>query len=202
MKRRGTFFAVQPDMRNQELSYQQLRKTLSPDEIDLQTVEKAEELGGIVGQSSAIAALQFGLETTHEGFNIYVAGLPRTGKMTAVRAFVEKLAGTKETPADWCYVQNFQDPYQPKCLQLPAGLAREFQQDVLKLMDKVRYGIPKAFESEELAAKREALIKAFEQKRNEQIQLLKTQVNEQGFTLQMTPHRMLMIPVWEGKVLT
>lgn len=187
---------------NHKLASNQLRKTFYPDAFDMKLVKESSELGGIVGQDRAIAGLQFGLDTTHEGFNIYVAGLPRTGKMTAVRAFVEKLAGSKETPADWCYVHNFADPYQPKFLKFPAGLAKEFQLDILKLMEQVRAGLPKAFESEEFGAKREAFIQALDAKRTEKLEQIKAQVNEQGFVLQITPHGLLLLPVWKGKILT
>ncbi len=46
-----------------------------------------------------------------EGFNIYVAGPPGSGKMTAVSSFLENVARIKDSPSDWCYVHNFDDPY-------------------------------------------------------------------------------------------
>jgi hypothetical protein len=44
--------------------------------------------------------------------------------MTAVRTFVERLTNAKAVPPDCCYVNNFDDAYQPKGYQLPPGRGR------------------------------------------------------------------------------
>jgi lon-related putative ATP-dependent protease len=122
--------------------------------------------------------------------------------MTAVRSFVEKLAASKKAPNDFCYVHNFKDASQPRYLALPAGLGAGFQQDVVKLMEKVHSGIRKALESEEFNAKREELVKIFEDQRSEKIEELKTHINERDFTMQITPHGVLLIPVLKGEILS
>ena len=55
-------------------------------------------------------SLQFGLEIQTEGFSIYVAGSPGTGRLTAVNSFITEHAKIKGPASDWCYVQNFKDP--------------------------------------------------------------------------------------------
>jgi hypothetical protein len=45
-------------------------------------------LDTIVGQQRAVQALDFGLGIRNVGFNVYVAGLPGTGKVTAVHTFL------------------------------------------------------------------------------------------------------------------
>ena len=75
----------------------------------------------IIGQERAVRALKFGLGIRTRGFNIYVAGFPGTGKTTAVKNFVEEIARGEPVPPDWCYVNNFSNPYEPKALKLAAG---------------------------------------------------------------------------------
>ena len=114
-----------------ELSPSQLYFPIDPQTLDITATEQLTPINGIVGQPRAVAALRFGLEIHDNGFNLYVAGPAGIGKMTAVRTFVEQLASTKAVPPDWCYVNNFDDPYQPKMYQVagwawspaPAGYA-------------------------------------------------------------------------------
>lgn len=84
-------------------------------------------MAGLIGQPRAAAALRFGLGIDGLGFHIYAAGPPGLSKMTAVQTFLQDTAARKESPPDWCYVNNFDDPYQPKALQLPAGQGRQLQ---------------------------------------------------------------------------
>ena len=60
------------------------------------------------------------------------------------------------------YVYNFQNQYQPNAISLPPGKAKVFQKDMANFVEEVRKDLPKAFESEDYAAKREATIGAIE----------------------------------------
>ncbi len=87
----------------------QLRRTFDPKMLGGETAAHLKTLEGIIGQKRAVSALQFGLEIHDKGFNIYVAGPPGIGKMTAVQAFLEERARRKAPPPDCCYVDNFED---------------------------------------------------------------------------------------------
>ena len=104
-----------------ELPPERLRRTFDPAQITLPATEAPPGDSGIIGQQRAVAALRFGLNMVDGGFNIYAAGPPGIGKMTAVQAFIEELAQRRPTPSDWCYVNDFDDPYQPRALRLPPG---------------------------------------------------------------------------------
>ena len=109
-----------------ELSPEQVRKVCEPSGLELQTTKEIGSLKGIIGQERAVGALQFGLDIPDRGFNIYVAGLPGTGKTTAVQSFLKERARSQPVPPDWCYVNNFQDPYRPQALRLPAAGGESF----------------------------------------------------------------------------
>ncbi len=177
----------------------QLRRTIDPTTLGIERTDQVPPLEGIVGQPRAVASLQFSLQIQDRGFNIYVAGLPGLGKMTAVRSFVEETARRQPTPPDWCYVNNFSDPYQPKVLQLPPGRGREFQQDMRALIARVRREIPKAFESEEYSARRDEIVKALERRRAEIFEQLQQRASQAGFALQPTPIGIVLVPVLGGR---
>ncbi|HLG93222.1 MAG TPA: hypothetical protein VI546_00125, partial [candidate division Zixibacteria bacterium] len=77
-----------------ELSPEKLRKTYDPKALGIAHTGELKPLVGIIGQKRAVSALQFGLGIEGKGFNIYVAGPPGIGKMTAVKTFLEELAAT------------------------------------------------------------------------------------------------------------
>jgi hypothetical protein len=63
-------------------------------------------------------------------------------------------------------VNNFDDPYQPQAVQLPAGQGHQLQQDVKTPIEHIRREIPKAFESEEYGSRRDEIGKALDQQRS------------------------------------
>jgi lon-related putative ATP-dependent protease len=185
-----------------ELSPEQLRRTFEPHALGIETTEHIEPLEGIIGQRRAVSALQFGLGIQELGFNIYVAGPPGIGKMTAVKSFLEELARRKETPPDWCYVNNFEDPYQPKALRLPPGWGARFAQDIKNLIEHVRRELPKVFESEEYSARRDEIVKAINQQREAIINRVQEKASQAGFLLQAAPFGILIVPVLGGRPLS
>ena len=113
-----------------ELSPEKLRKVFDPKTISCQTTEEISPLTEIIGQDRAVKALKFGLEIKERGFNIYVSGRPGTGRMTAVKDYLEETAKTKAVPDDWCYVNNFSNEYEPKALRLPPGKGKAFKDEM------------------------------------------------------------------------
>jgi lon-related putative ATP-dependent protease len=180
----------------------QLRRTFDSKMLGVETTAHLKTLEGIIGQKRAVSALQFGLEIHEKGFNIYVAGPPGIGKMTAVQSFLEDLARRKATPPDWCYVNNFEDSYQPKVCQLPARRGREFQQDMKSLIDHVRREIPKAFESEEYGNRRDAIIKTLDKQRAQALEKVNDHASKAGFMLQPTPLGLATVPMLKGQPLS
>jgi lon-related putative ATP-dependent protease len=158
-------------------------------------------LSEIIGQERAVRALKFGLGIKNHGFNMYVAGYSGTGRKTAVKNFVKAQAKTQPVPPDWCYVNNFGNQYEPKAIQLPSGKGKEFHQDMKNFIENTKNALPKAFESEDYAARREATIRGLEKQRKQLIDELNTKAQSEGFAIQTTPIGLLLIPVLDGKPL-
>jgi len=182
-----------------ELPAEKLRKECDLSLIHCETTNELTPLEQIIGQERAVRALKFGLGIKERGFNIYVAGYPGTGRTTAVKNFLEELAKAKPVPPDWCYVNNFSNEYEPKAMKLPAGKGKEFQKDMKAFVQNVRSALPKAFESEDYATKRDATIKVLESQRKELVAQLNAEAQRAGFVIESTPIGLLLVPVIKGK---
>jgi lon-related putative ATP-dependent protease len=180
---------------------EKLRASWDGEEMGCETTEDLQPLESIIGQERAIRALRFGLAIQDPGFNLYVAGLPGTGRTTAVKTYLDTIAKDKSVPHDLCYVNSFQDPYRPNALALPPGRATCFQKDVQTLVETAQSEIRQAFESEEYAAKRQDTVRSFQRERDELFSRLNERAREQGFGLQASPVGLLTVPLKNGKPL-
>jgi lon-related putative ATP-dependent protease len=185
-----------------ELAVDRLRKVCDARTMGCLTSAEMTGLETLIGQERAMRALRFGLGIQELGFNIYVAGLPGTGKATAVRQFLEDLAAEKAAPSDWCYVNDFDDPYRPRALQLPPGRGKALEEDMQRLVEAVQDEIRRAFESEEYATQRDQIVHAFEQRREELLAQVTEQAEREGFLIQVTSIGLATIPARKGKPLS
>ena len=182
-----------------ELPAEKLRRECDPKVLRCESTKDISPLEEIIGQARAVRALRFGLDIKERGFNIYVAGYPGTGRMTAVKDFLQEMAKKKPIPPDWCYVYNFRNPYEPKAIQFSPGKGKIFQKDMANFISEARRALPKAFESEDYSNKRAATIKTVEEDRQKLFDELNKRAQEQGFMLQATRVGLIIIPVVKGK---
>ena len=94
-------------------------------------------------------ALEFGLDAHDPGFNIFVVGEDRTGRMTATLSFLEEALHDGPRPDDWIYLNNFRRSNEPLAVRLPAGQGRKFRDDMAALIPQLRDALHQAFAREE-----------------------------------------------------
>ena len=182
-----------------ELPPEKLRLECPPGKVECKTSEELAPLEGIVGQDRALKALTFGMEMRGKGFNVFAAGPPVTGKRPATRSYLEKIAKTKPTPPDWCYVNNFQNPYEPKALRLPAGKAKVFQKDLKNLIDQVKRAVPAALQSEEFAARTSSISKKSVEERDKILNELNDVAKQSSYAVRMNQLGIGIVPMRAGK---
>ena len=185
-----------------KLPVEKLRRTCDPTFMQCESTQELIPSSEIIGQERAVRALKFGLGIKNHGFNMYVAGYPGTGRKTAVKNFVEAQSKTQPVPPDWCYVNNFANQYEPTAIQLPAGKGKQFKADMKGFIENVKNALPKAFESEDYAARRQTTIQGLESQRKRLIEELSSKAQAEGFVIQTTPVGLLLIPVLDGKPLS
>jgi lon-related putative ATP-dependent protease len=186
----------------EKLPVEKLRNSCDADFIHCDSTQSLIPSTEIIGQERAVRALKFGLGIKNHGFNMYVAGYPGTGRKTAVKQFVEAQAKTQPVPPDWCYVNNFANSYEPKAIQLAAGKGKEFRDDMKNFIENIRTALPKAFESEDYEAKREATLQGLENQRKRLVDELNAKARSEGFVIQTTPVGLMLVPILDGKPLS
>jgi len=185
-----------------ELSPEKLRLECPPDQVGCETSAELGPVDGIIGQDRALKALKFGVEMKGKGFNVYVAGPPITGKRPAARSFLENIAKTRPVPPDWVYVNNFQNPYEPRTLKLPSGRAKVFQKDMKNLVDQAKRAVPAALQNEEFVSRGNTITKKAVAERNKILSDLNKQAEVHGYTVRMTQLGITIIPVVDGKTVS
>ena len=183
------------------LPFSRYRNAYDGSRKDCPATDTLQPLEEIIGQERALRALKFGLEIPEAGFNIYVAGIAGTGRKTAVMDFLERLAKTKPKAGDWVYVNSFTNQYEPTAIRLPPGKGAEFRDEMADVISEVKKNLPKAFESEDYATRREAAVRSIDEEKAKLFAQIQASAQEQGFVIQMSPAGLVTIPVVDGKPL-
>ncbi len=181
----------------QELKSNKLARVVAPTAINWKQIREEHLLRPLIGQERALEAFEFGIGNKSGGFNIYVSGYPGSGKLRAVNHFLEEKAKFETSPGDWCYVNNFKDPYYPKKLSLPQGGAEIFKNEISKLIEEVQNALIKAFESKEYADKRQNIIDDFQQKEIDLFKNIYKKASASNFTIRRTPIEIIVLPTDE-----
>ncbi len=147
-----------------------------------------------VGQQRAKEAFNFGIKNKGQGFNIYVSGYPGSGKLTAIKHFLLEKAKTEEPPGDYCYVNNFADPYCPKMLKLEKGGARVFRNEMAKLIEEAQSALLKAFESKEYANKRQEITDEYKKREIDLFRQIDEKASANHFAISRTPIEIVVVP--------
>jgi lon-related putative ATP-dependent protease len=185
-----------------EVPIDRLCNVCDPQGFDFAATDSVQPLARIIGQERAMRALRFGLSIDSNGFNIYVSGWPGTGRTSAVMSFLEDVAKERPTPPDWCYVNNFADPYHPQAIRLPPGQAKQFTRDVHALVSEIRRRIPLAFEGEPYTQKREVIQGNVDEQRRAVFAAAEQAALQRGFAIQTSPSGLALVPSKDGRAMT
>ncbi len=186
---------------DKELTVEQLRRSCDPRQLGFETTETVGPLDQVVGQDRALRALSFGLGMNSKGFNIYAAGWPGTGRTTAVLAYLRELGAARPVPDDWCYVNNFRDPYSPIVVGLAPGQGRLLRAAMERLIKQLKQHVALAFQTPAFVERRNAISGLFEQQRTTVFGRADDMARTKGFALQATATGMSLVPLAEGRVM-
>jgi lon-related putative ATP-dependent protease len=179
-----------------------LRKECDPSSLNFASTAELEPLEDIIGQERAVRAMKFGLKIDTRGYNIFMSGMTGTGKTSYAVNCVKKIAKDEKLPDDWCYIYNFENPNQPKAINLPAGLGKVFKKDMEEFIKVLQLEITRAFDSEDYERERTAIAKEYQEKKASLLEKLNQDAEKQGFRVKTTNTGIYFLPVIEGRVIT
>lgn len=179
----------------------QLRKACNfqPELVNHTALSVPDEL---IDQQRAEEALQLGLKIKSEGFNVFASGDEGTGKMTAVKMFLEKWIDKEPTPADWCYVYNFKDAYQPSRLELPNGMGAELKKDMKSYVSDVMQSLIKTFESESYSNKRQSIKDKYDKLQAALTLSINEKAEQESLLIKQTPMEVYTLPLKKGEIMS
>ncbi|MBW1723073.1 MAG: AAA family ATPase [Deltaproteobacteria bacterium] len=167
-----------------EVPVEQLRWRLDPATLPFETTDDLEPLKEIIGQNRGVEAFRFGMGIKKPGYNVFVTGIPGTGRMSTVRRLLQEISKKDgRTPEDLCYVNNFKNPEAPVLVHLKAGQGRRFKKDVHDFIETLKREIPQLFESQEYLNRKKEIMAEYERKGKSFFKDLDKKVREQGFAL-------------------
>jgi len=185
-----------------KLTQEQLRNSCDSACLGFETTAELESLTQVIGQDRAVRAIEFGVDISSSGFNLFLAGAPGTGRKTILRRILASASQGRPTPPDIAYVHNFADPDTPRVLVMPAGKGARLRDDLKELVEDLQDLIPKAFEGKAYEEQQRTTGEKFQDKKQELIDNLEAEAAERGFEVKSTPMGFRTIPVRDEKPLT
>ena len=184
-----------------ELSYRDLKMMCNKDLFHFETTQELEPVTDGIGQERGIKALQFGVQVSIKGYNIYIEGPSGVGKTMYTKNYLDSIATKQKIPNDWCYIYNFQNPNEPIAVSLPAGQGKEFKESMDGFIKEVKKDIKKTFNADDFEKEKTHIRKEFEEKRESVMEKLSKDSLKQGFQVKSAQNGIYMMPVIDGKVI-
>ncbi|WP_084604529.1 Lon protease family protein [Desulfonatronum thioautotrophicum] len=153
-------------------------------------------------QPRALHALELGLNISKKEYNIFVVGEPQLGRTYLVQNFLLPRAAQRNTPPDWIYVYNFEDPDRPLAVSLPSGSAKGFKTELTAVVNRIRDEVPNRFAQDQYLRQKEKLVRQFQNSKEELILQMEEQADDHGFNVSFDEQgNVNLFPVVDGKVL-
>jgi lon-related putative ATP-dependent protease len=183
----------------QALRAAELSRRCDAAQFTFETTAELEELDTIPGQERAIDAIHFASSMPVDGHNLYVQGRPGTGRHSFVLRYLRGRARDEQPGSDWVYVNRFDAPRRPRCLEVPAGRGEELRVDVEHLIEDGRTAIPAAFQSEDFQTRRAAIEEEFSEQQEKALQEVQDKAKERGIGIMQTPTGFAFAPLKDDK---
>jgi lon-related putative ATP-dependent protease len=184
------------------LKAEELRATCDPATLPFGSTAELAPLLGLIGQERALDATAFGIGMKNTGYNMFVLGLPATGKTTSMRRLLDAAAAQGPAPSDWCYVHNFTDPYRPCALEVPAGRGRQLRDEMARLVEECKVRLPRLFEGEEFERQKSQIMEDLARRQEAEVGRLEEAARGAGFAVVRSPGGLTIAPAPEGQPLT
>lgn len=176
-----------------------LRRRVDSGALPFRTTAELDALDDTLGQPRAISALLLGLDVDARGYNLFVTGLPGSGRESTVRRYLERLALGRPQPDDWAYVENFADPDGAAALRMPAGRGAKLASHVDEFIATASRQIRAALESDQYTQRRRAVTVEAAGRRDALLERVRAFAGERGFAAETAMTGIVTIPLAQGR---
>mgnify|MGYP003668027455 CR=1 FL=1 len=140
-------------------------------------------------------ALELAVSIPDTGFNVFVLGENRSGRLTSTVEFLEKTVIDRPPPGDWVYVNNFQRPWEPLPVRLPVGAGRGFRDRMEHLVQQLTEALRLAFGGADFQKRLQAEGDTARQRIGAQMEALQSEANKVGLDIVQTPQGPMIVAI-------
>jgi lon-related putative ATP-dependent protease len=191
---------IMPDLPVAPVPVAQLCKRCDIERFTFDTTADLPDIADIPGQARALEAIRFGADIRRPGYNLFVFGLPGTGKHGTVLQIFKEKAKDEPAPADWAYVNNFETPHKPIALSLPPSRGPDLKARMARLIEDIRTAVPTVFEGDDYQKRRQAIEDAFRERQEKAFEEVRQAAKERDVALIRTPMGFAFAPIRDGEV--
>jgi predicted ATP-dependent protease len=178
-----------------------LTRPFDPAQFNFTSTAELDSFRGVLGQERAVEAMQFGVAMPRPGYNVFVMGEPGTGRFSFVQRYLKAEAKRLATPADRLYVNHFDEPREPRALELPAGSAGAFSADISQFIDNLLSSFPAVFELPSYQQKKSAIDRIFNQRYDRALDVVERLALEKDVALYRDNSNIAFTPMKDNKAL-
>lgn len=185
-----------------KLTSEQLYRKCDADKFEFTTTADLEERLSALGQDRAISAVELGINIKSKGYNLFCLGPEGTGKTSLVKRILEKEGKLRETPCDWVYVYNFDEPHKPIAINFPAGVATSFAKEMDEFSEFVENDLPDVVKDEIYEEQLSSIREKYQEKRNDYVKILQKKAKGKKVSLLHMPMGVVVAPMKNGEIIS
>ena len=174
---------------------------LDPKQLPFNSSSELEPFTGVLGQQRAENAIRFGVGMNRPGYNIYAMGDNGTGRSSYIREYLKAQAAQQPAPSDWCYVNHFANPREPKVLELPPTQALTFKSTLDELINNLLATFPAVFEHPSYQQQKSTIDHTFNRKYDKALELVEKEALKANTAVFRDSNAISFTPIKEGKAL-
>lgn len=185
-----------------QLTAEQTYRSCDSSQLEFATTAELSPLNLPLGQDRAREAIEFGIDIQQPGFNLFVIGPTGVGKRQLIDKVLKEHSDSPSPQYDWGYVGNFENPQQPRLLQLPAGLGQQLRSDLKQLVEDLLSAIPAAFQGEDYRGRRQEIENESRERYEQAFKQLNKTAAEKSVAVMRTPSGYTLAPIIDEEVIT
>lgn len=183
------------------LTADQVSTRIDPSELAFKSSAELQPFKGVLGQGRAENAIRFGIGMDRPGYNIYAMGENGTGRSSYIREYLKEQAAQQPAPSDWCYVNHFANPREPKVLELPPTKALAFKTILDELINNLIATFPAVFEHPTYQQQKSTIDHAFNRKYDKALELVEKEALKANTAVFRDSSAISFTPMKDGKAL-